>query len=151
MTNNLDGGFSLIEFLAAVALIGIAILPILGAFTFSWQSSVSSFRRSKAVMLGRWKIEQLRTTETYSEIDDVSRKNCKLPSPYWSNADPAGEYECEITVHPISHDHDRYSAKQVNIKIIFATNQEKERTLNCSDMNKCSQPDFSTMIAKKDA
>lgn len=139
--------FSIVEFLVAVAIVGAAIIPISYAFTMSWEANIDASRRSKAVMLGRWKLEKVRSLNSYEELDDVPRTDCELPEPHWEH--DGGKYGCEITVRQIDSDHDRYEAKELAITMFLPSGGEAKKTLQCQSAN-CSQPDFITMVSKKD-
>jgi len=54
-------GFSLIELIATLAILAIALLPLLNWLPLSIQTQLKAERKTKAIFLAQGKIEELRT------------------------------------------------------------------------------------------
>lgn len=144
-TRHMESGFSLIEFLIALAVLGVAITPMLSGMVYSWQATIHSVRQSKAVMLGRWKEAMIRSADGL-DVRDESRSECKLPAPYWSKAN--GNYSCEIITTMPSSTNPRLQSRRVDIRMYFTTPLQGLRTIECRNPDSCNTSDFSFYLTK---
>jgi prepilin-type N-terminal cleavage/methylation domain-containing protein len=138
---NSESGFSLIELLVAITIMGVALVPMLGAYTRSMMVSLEATRKSKAMMLGNWKLGQIRSVNAYSALSSKSRTECSLPAGY-------GDYACEYTVEAVPGTAE-FAAKKIELRVHFSSSvYGGERTISCNDSSSCDQPDLMTYISK---
>jgi len=80
-----SSGYSLIELLVAVTILGLVVAPFLGLFGGSYQAIAASNRQTKAVYLAQQKIETLKSKgyeqayEQYIVTGDSPQVEEKLP------------------------------------------------------------------------
>ncbi len=72
-----ERGMSLVELLAAVAILALAIIPLSAAFTQVYSTAVENKQRTQAVQIAREAMEQLRN-QIHAGNDDVSTLQTKL-------------------------------------------------------------------------
>jgi len=138
---NSESGFTLIELLVAIAIMGVALVPMLGAYTRSMMVSLEANRKAKAMMLGNWKLEQVRSITDYSALSGESKTGCSLPAGY-------EDYACEYTVAAVPGGTD-FEAKKIELWVYFSSSvYGRERTISCTDSSACEQPDLMTYISK---
>lgn len=145
-----QAGFSLIELLVTIAILGIIMGPMVSAYVFAMQTSIDAQRRSKAVMLANWKVEQLRAEKGFSglETGTTDKSSCSLPAPY-NSSDKGIEYNCEIIVEEVSGTDPNFAAKKVEIKIFYdSVVTGNERTITCGDASDCNAADYATYLSK---
>lgn len=147
-------GFSLVEFMVALAILGIAILPMVSAYVFSWKSNVEADRRATAVVLARWKLERLRTEKGFagisageSETTEVyqDRSDCELPDFYHEQTNI--RYECRVRARDYYNSTTGYEVKEITLTMYFPSVFGGERTVQCRSVDECETPDFTTYFA----
>lgn len=146
-------GFSLVEFVVAVAIVGIGVVPLLSAYYFSWKSTREAERKSQAVMLGRWKMERLRSTQGYALQNNQDRisngGNCFqfLPEQFRNtNASlEKGEFECSVRVRTLSSPPRRL----VELRVFYVSPFGGERTISCREPASCDRVDFVSYFTPK--
>jgi prepilin-type N-terminal cleavage/methylation domain-containing protein len=138
------GGFSLVEFIVAIAVVGIAVVPLISAYYYSWKASMEADNQSEALMVARWKIGRLRSTESYNTISDVNRGNCLTGL---SNRLQT-KFDCRLRVEQ----KDDPPRDLVKLWIFYESFFGGERTIDCPNglgNNGCNNPDFVTTFTKK--
>lgn len=137
------GGFSLVEFIVAIAILGIAVVPLISAYLFTWKSNIEGTRRSEAVMVARWKLEQLRSIEGYSGIgtSDRDRGECTLPDHF------DDEYDCRIDVTDQSSDDHEFNRRRVGVTIFYTSRFGGERTIRCPEAQNCVDANRPDLVA----
>lgn len=148
-----EAGVTLIELLVTIVILGVIMAPMVEGYVFAWQTSLDAQRRSKAVMLANWKIEELRTTKGYSglsDVDSISRTDCTLPDPYGSTSGDV-KYECSVTVEAVDGLDPNFAAEKVSLKIYYPSiiKGGETRTVNCgTDDGSCTASDYATYVSK---
>ncbi|NMB35757.1 MAG: type II secretion system protein [Firmicutes bacterium] len=94
-----EAGFSLIEVLAAVALVGILIIPLLSMFTGSIRAVLLAGQETKAVSLAQEKMEVLKG-KGYAQLKKELQEQKNSP-----RREAVGDYwwETELKCLPLSH------------------------------------------------
>ncbi len=146
VSNSNIRGFTLVELLVAIVILGVAIVPMVDAYVQSWTASIEADRKTRAIMLARWKIERVRSNTSYDALSGIDRSSCSLPTGYWES--DGGEYGCEVNVTTVPGS-DTFEAKKIGVKVFFSSVVYKnERTITCTNSCSISQPDFITYISK---
>lgn len=136
-------GFSLVEFIVAVAILGIAVIPLISAYLMTWKSNIEANKQSRAIMVARWKLERLRSTQGYSGIGtaDRDRDSCTLPGHF------DDEFDCRIDVtdQPASDGSYEFNRRRVGVTIFYNSRFGGLRTIQCPEAQECldnNRPDL---------
>lgn len=138
--------FSLMELLVAVAIMGVAIAPLVSGIVRSWKVSLEATRQSRAVMLSQWKLNQQLGTVDFGSLQNIQQSGCNFDShvPVDNNL-----FGCEVTVSNQAGSTDNFEVKKIEVKIFYdSILTGKTRTIQCSDVNNCGRPDRVTYRTK---
>lgn len=127
-------GFTLIEVLVALALLAVAVVPLITSYVVSWRSSQDAQRRSRAVMLSQWKMEQLRALEGYS-VSSKDRTQCSLKPPY--DTPKTDLFDCTISVTDSSEFSD---TKRVTVRVLYDSPFGGESIVTMTSTFSCHKP-----------
>lgn len=133
-----ETGFTLIEIIAAVAIVGVALVPMLQSYVISWEASIQADRTATALMLGRWKTGQIKVESGYSNASSVSGNF----GADWQD-ELYEDYEYRVEVEEFSGSLPEFAGKRVSIWIQYSDMVTgNERTIHCVDAADCERPDF---------
>lgn len=65
-------GFTLVELLVAIAIVGIALVPMVTGYVSAWRMGMNAERRSDAQMLGNWLVDYIQAVHGHEGIDDIA-------------------------------------------------------------------------------
>lgn len=141
--NRRDDGYTLVEVLVALTLLSVAIIPLMTSYVVSWRSSEDGHRRSRAAMLARWKMGQLRAVEGFTGVSSKSVSDCVLKEPYRSVGDT---YDCKINVKRLTtfNTSADKQPKQVTVNVLYVSpfggrsSVKLTSTFACLDPRDCS-------------
>lgn len=136
-------GFTLVELLATIAIIGAALVPLVNGYVHSWKATIEAKRTSVATMLARKHVEEIIGTIDYGNISTGTASG-NFDSPY-------EEYSYETDISEIDGTDPDLAVKQIQIRIIYPTLfGSGQRTISCgSEAANCEQWDFSTFTTKR--
>ena len=80
-----DAGFTLIELIAALAILTIALLPLVNWLPLSIQTQIKAERKTKAIFLTQAKLEELRTAIINNFDKDYNQLNPLAFTPPYQN------------------------------------------------------------------
>lgn len=147
---NDNGGFSLIEMMVTIAIVGFAVVPLINGFVFSWQTIIEAQNRSKAVSLANSMTNHLRSVEGFDGNLDKSGNF----EDFFGNPE-LSDFEYETNVQSIGGSYTNFEAKQVTLQIRFPSQfSNAKRSLKCADASNCSlpdNPDRTIIIANQEA
>lgn len=75
-------GFTLIELIATLAILSIALLPLLNWLPLSIQTQLKAERKTKAIFLAQGKLEELRTAVINNFDQDYNLNPAAFSPPY---------------------------------------------------------------------
>ncbi len=131
-------GFTLIEIIAAIAIVGVALVPMLQAYVISWEAAIQADRTATALMLGRWKLGQVQVEQGYLNAASTSGNF----GADWRDEDYE-DYYYRIEVEEFSGAHPEFSGKRVLVWIeYYDIVTGRDRTIHCSDAAECDRPDL---------
>lgn len=143
-----EAGFSLLELLIAMALMGVLLIPLVTIFTNSLRSTRSTMQRKKANQLMGSCLASLRSVAKFSELDDGSSTSCDADSasgnPY-SFESPHSDFEYFTEVDQQADTSGR-NIKVVNIRVRYESPLHGDR--RCITDPDCSDWDASTVVSK---
>lgn len=140
-------GFTLIQVLVAVAITGVALVPMISSYVYSLTVTIDADRRGIAIMLGRWKLSQIRSQLDYSSISSQSKNTCSLPRKFSESGN--GIFQCELNVSNVTGSHSNFELKKVGICIFYPSiSRGKQKSIRSSNSSSCSNPDFVTYVTK---
>lgn len=146
-------GFTLVEVLVAVALIGIALAPLMYAYTYSTRLTLETQRVTLANVLARHCLAQMSATVDYTNLDnaDCSTTAGDFDPPY-------GDFHYQTDVQRFTAGSDpNLDLTVLRIKVIFPTLfGDEHRTLSCpsgvgKDGSGCDQWDLATVVTPRRA
>lgn len=135
-TQGKQRGFTLIELLITLAIMGVAIIPMMSSYVRTWQATVESERRTTAVMLARQRLEVLSGTREINSIGDGSG----------SFNPPFKPYNYTVKAEDLSGPDPDVEAKLLKIKVDFKSIYGGRRTISCARNATCPQWDYAKTI-----
>lgn len=126
-------GFSLVEMLVAVAIVGIAVPPLITTYVRSLQSSIAAEDRATAMSAAEWKLADYISRNYYDEMSDEEGS--------FDEEDVDGafdNFDYEITVTETTGALDEFQIKKIGICVEFDdVLGTGRRTINHSDPADC--------------
>lgn len=124
-----DRGLTLVEVLVAVALIGVALVPMVSAHTYFNRVTTESRRTIIAAGLARRCLSHLKVTVEYDDLDGST--SCSKT--YGDFDPPRGDFHYETHVERLVGPESASRVKVIRLKIVFpAAFGENHRTLSCT-------------------
>lgn len=121
---NNQSGFSLIELLIAMAVIGVLLIPLTSTFTFSLESIRHSKNRQRATMLAKDCLSRLRSTVEFSNLPSaggsIQCDGATGGSPPFEFADPNDDIDYWTSVSTAGNT-GGVLIKEVNIRVRFSS------------------------------
>jgi len=146
-----EDGFSLIELLAAIVILGLLSGPMVNSYVKSFQRATESHRLNRANMLARQKAEQMAGTIFYSQLSSQNKADCQLPAPYDSDAGTTKSvYDCKVKVSKVDAKQGNVELKKIEVRIIFPSPRGGLRTGQCAGTTNCAKPDIVTYVASRE-
>lgn len=140
----------MIELLVAMAIIGVMLVPMVNAYTFSMKSLRHSKNRQLAAMLGKDCLAKLRSTVPFSALPTGgSSIKCDGSAPGgdpYSFPEPNADFEYETQVSDINTSGGP-SMRLVRIRVRFPT--PFHTAGSCVSGPACSAWDFTTLMAER--
>lgn len=129
--------YTLIEVLVAMALLAVAVVPLMTSYVVSWRSSQDAHRRSRAIMLSRWKLGQLRAVQGFSGVSSQDRTSCTLKPPY--DEVKTDRYDCTVKVNQYSDFHAaaNQNPKRVTVTVLYDSPFGGESSVKLSSTLAC--------------
>lgn len=146
-------GFTLVEVLVAIALIGVALVPLMYAYTYSTRLTLETRRVTTANNLARHCLAQMTATVEYTGLDNA---DCSTTD---------GDFDPPYEEFHYQTDAERFTAGSdpnldltvLRIKVIFPTLfGDNHRTLTCpggvsEDGSGCDEWDLATVVTPRNA
>lgn len=118
-----QAGLSLVEVIVAVAIIAIALAPLVGMFASSRKSLEASSRRTEVAALARQCMDEA-LDQPFDSIATIMHYGF----------DPAGEYDCEVVVTTSADSADYF--KTVKVALLWTERGEERRVELVSGISK---------------
>lgn len=125
-----ETGFTLIELLITIAIVGVAIVPIVIAYMSTWQATIEAKRRNQAVMLVRQKISSLEGTTPYNNISGTLTNSFNEPYKQFN-------YKIDV-VNLGGASNSTYEAKILKARVTFPSSYGPRRSVNCQELSECN-------------
>lgn len=110
-----NGGFSLIEVMVAILILGIALVGLTHGITTALGSSKESEWQTTAALFAAGKIETLRAENDFENGDTDGDCGANLPAYRWkqtiSDADVTGLHEVDVTIETAKDNQPVYELK----------------------------------------
>jgi prepilin-type N-terminal cleavage/methylation domain-containing protein len=133
-------GFTLIELMITIAILGIAVIPMMMVYLDTWQATIEAKRRNQAIMLARQQVNLLRGQTSYNNIPASATNSFNAPY---------NSFRYVISSSQLSGD-PNYHAKKLSIRVCFPSMYGGQRSVSSPEVPDCengSTWDFSKIIA----
>ncbi|MFB6345506.1 MAG: prepilin-type N-terminal cleavage/methylation domain-containing protein [bacterium] len=152
-TARTDDGFTLVEVLIALAVMGIIMMPVANLVSQSLKTIRSSKSRKTAAKLAQECLGLIRSTVQYGSLptggESISCDGSSTGSEPYSFDAPYGKYDYVTSVKKVENNGGKLPLKMVRIRVLFpATFHEGKRCISTTDCGS-SDWDYNTLIAER--
>lgn len=134
-------GFSLIELMVTVAIIGIAIVPIMMSYVRTWQTTIAAKRLTIATMLARKEIEKLQATTSFGNMSTGNTTG--------NFTGAHDDYSWKRKISKLNGSSNSYNAKKIQIRVNYnSILTGSKRSVTCSKVSACDSWDYSKVVTK---
>jgi len=139
-----ESGFTLIEILMAMAILGVVLLPLSQAYVISWQTSMRASHLAEAQMLGRWKVDQIKAEDGYQASAHTGNFGDE-----WNDS-TYDIYDYTVQTETFPGAHPDFVGETVRLWIEYPDPVSgNQRSIHCSDINDCDRADFVFVLSDK--
>lgn len=110
-------GFTLIEAILAMAIVSLALLPMVEAYTLMFRTSLDASKRNTATILAQECIQTLTDQVPYQDLDGSTA--CVPTEPYGQFGDPYSEYSYQTNVNTISTGDSQIDVSEIQLRVEY--------------------------------
>lgn len=135
-------GFTLVELLVTLVVLGIALAPVVGAYTRLRDSARDARRRTRAALLARQHLALRVATQSYDDLTPGTRSGSFPP--------PHDRFDWVRRVSRISDPDPNHRVKIIRVRVVFRSAVTgNRRTVRCSRVSGCDTWDAARVLARR--